>query len=112
MISMAELDIIYEILAAQAIGMLSITGIYYALRLRLERKRSLSSQDYYAKRLMMEGEKLAVECKKVEVEKEKLAVEREKVGVEQEKLKAEQDEVAIEREKLQKGTQYNNHEKP
>ncbi len=78
---MTELDMVYGILAAQAVGMLVTTAIYSFLRLRKEERKVKASEAsatankaafdamtvYHAKRLEIEEEKLEVERLKLEV---------------------------------------------
>lgn len=62
---MSELDVVYALLATQAVGMLILTAYYYLKRLSIEERRSaaleaqrLELHDYYDKRLSIEKAKL------------------------------------------------------
>lgn len=68
----SELELIYVILAVQAVGMLALTAFYYLRRLSIEERRSTALEAQRAELHTYYDNRLSIEKAKLEVEREKL----------------------------------------
>lgn len=64
---MSELDVIYFIIALQAVAMLITTAVYYALRLRIETKKEQSARSSFEAMVTYHSRRLDIETEKLEI---------------------------------------------
>jgi hypothetical protein len=66
-----ELDTIYIILGGQAILMLTVTAIYYALRLSIESRKAASADASFQAMVKYHSQRLDIETEKLELQRSK-----------------------------------------
>ena len=76
---MTELEVVYIILAIQAVGMLATTALYSFLRLKKEERKVKASEESAAANKAAFDSMTVYHAKRLELEEEKLDVERAKL---------------------------------